>query len=111
MNPGKAVAQGAHAANQFTHAYKGWDTVTTWEAEGDGFGTTIVLGVDEDTMRKTVQLASSAGKNICHDIVHDPSYPVRDGEITHLIPLDTCAYIFGHKEELRWLLGDLPLMA
>lgn len=109
MNPGKAVAQGAHAANQFIYSYEGWEDVEKWEKETvSGFGTTIVLEVDEATMRKTIQLASSTG--VLHDTVHDPGYPVRDGEVTHLIPLDTCGYIFGDKEKLRWLVGDLPLM-
>lgn len=108
MNPGKAVAQGAHAANQFALAYKGFEGVEEWQQEGDGFGTTVVLGVNEAEMRRTVTLASST--KIPHDIVHDSSYPIRDGSVTHLIPLDTCGYVFGTKEDLLWLVSHLPLM-
>jgi len=132
MNPGKAVAQGAHAANQFTHEadalkhsediyipvlfdqrgsnverqigmYEYWKTRT-----GDGFGTTICLGVNEDQLKRVVDAGRAAG--MLANITHDPTYPLRDGDVTHFLPLDTCGYIFGDKGELQILLGQFNLM-
>jgi peptidyl-tRNA hydrolase len=127
MNPGKAVAQGAHAANQFTHEadmvksgvkmghthtnseqlilsmYEYWRTRT-----GDGFGTTICLGVNEDQLKRIVDAGRRAG--MLASVTHDPSYPLRDGDVTHFFPLDTCGFIFGDKDELKILLGQFNLM-
>lgn len=125
MNPGKAVAQGAHAANQFVHdienirsamngstkgnrvrsiqMYDYWATRT-----GDGFGTTICLGVNEDQLERVVMAGQTSG--MIANITHDPSYPLRDGDITHFLPLNTCGYIFGDKDELKILLGQFNLM-
>jgi hypothetical protein len=32
--------------------------------------------------------------NYIAGIIHDPTYPLRDGMITHLIPLDTMGFVF-----------------
>lgn len=115
MNPGKAVAQGAHAANQciFEAELKTGDPiqnlVVEWENQTKkGFGTTITLGVSEKEMRAAVMVAQAMG--IHSNITHDPTYPLIDGEIVHLLPLDTCAYVFGRKEDLRFILGNFKLM-
>lgn len=115
MNPGKAVAQGSHAANMFVHDVRinGNDyyqsLLEVWEKQtGNGFGTCIVLGVNEKQMRETIECVSDAG--LTCGIVHDPTYPLRDGEVVHLIPLDTCAYVFGEKLDLQPFLSDLELM-
>ncbi len=133
MNPGKSVAQGCHAANQFVHEvekcrndidgtsiqgtpkdvfpeeveniemYDYWATRT-----GDGFGTTICLDVNEDILRRVIATGKNMG--MFAGITHDPTYPLRDGEVTHFIPLDTCGFIFGDKDELKILLGQFNLM-
>lgn len=183
MNPGKAVAQGSHAANQCIHEARHaaglddlienspesmdrWqrardlaEKVRTWEEQsGDGFGTCIVLGVNEETMRERVSRAKRAG--IHAGITHDPSYPlgmppkrdlaldmmlsavaaiillavgemwaalgiaslftfvwiadlvgkVRRDRAPKVIPLDTCAFVFGTADECREFVGDLNLM-
>lgn len=135
MNPGKAVAQGAHAANTFTwrmeagkqlskdqmdwgHAqsgipfelirkmYEDWSQST-----GQGFGTTVTLDVNGDLLHKVVEAVNSVSElSMVAEVIHDPSYPLCDGEVTHLIPLDTCGYVFGDKEELSVLLGQFDLM-
>lgn len=103
MNPGKACAQAAHAANQFIHDinmkreqhgdFDMSDAVYAWENQTDqGFGTTIVLAVNQRQMGDVIDWAENFG--ILSGITHDPTYPIRDGEVTHLIPLDTCAYVF-----------------
>jgi hypothetical protein len=123
MNPGKAVAQGAHAANQFVHRieyYRGmvetpeymvkniW-LYDAWKSRTDqGFGTTICLGVDDDILHRVTECARSM--DLVSEVTHDPSYPLRDGDVTHFLPLDTCGYIFGDKDELQILLGQFNLM-
>lgn len=111
LNPGKMVAQGAHAANQFVHEvdtlndplFQQWETSTP-----DGFGVTICLDVTGRELPTVVEFAKKAG--FTAGVTHDPSYPLRDGDVTHLLPLDTCGYVFGDKDELRALLGQFGLL-
>lgn len=132
LNPGKMVAQGAHAANQFAFEmvkvrqsinrlkeleadldrnelrklalFNQWETSTP-----QGFGVTITLDVTGTILPLVVEAAQRM--DLPAGVTHDPSYPIRDGEITHLIPLDTCGYVFGDKDELRVLLGQFDLLA
>ncbi len=109
MNPGKGMAQAAHAANAFTAAAdarirrerKESETVSSWASAyhkwftstGQFFGTTITLAApDEKTLHDLVTLSVLEGLEA--EVIHDPTYPVVDGEIVHLVPLDTCAYVF-----------------
>lgn len=119
MTPGKGMAQAAHAANVFTTemdkiiagqqhpeyiaVYKKW-------RGSFGFGTTIVLdGGTHSRMCAIVNDAAAYG--FPAGIVHDPGYPVKDGETFHKIPVDTCGYVFLHKEttnrDLRVLSAEL----
>ena len=106
MNPGKAMAQASHASNAFvSNAEPGYNVdenlFNDWQdSTPQGFGTVLVLGVTEAQMRTAVEVAESFGvdKFPC-DIIHDPTYPLQDGDTTHFIPLDTCGYIFGDKED------------
>ena len=111
MTPGKAMAQAAHAANQFvdrfgsrvTPGYEDWKmgggdggarAMDMVEGSGTyGFGTTIVLGVESLEqlryyLRNAMKLEHPVG------MVLDPTYPVRDGRVTHLVPVHTCGFIF-----------------
>lgn len=120
MNAGKGMAQAAHAANAFVRsmnesarkepvevsqniiAFRAWESQTN-----QGFGTTITLAVPTETdMIQLVRVARSLG--YAAGVTHDPSYPVRDGKVTHLIPVDTCAYIFS-PDGSPWFLSTLPL--
>ncbi len=96
MNPGKGMAQAAHAANAFMkdHGDVTVPGVEEWVNETpQGFGTTITLAVpDAKTLEDTVALAKVYG--FPADVIHDPTYPVRDGGVVHLLPLDTCGYVF-----------------
>lgn len=102
MNPGKAMAQAAHAANAFIRdvqrpeAYSVFihAAVEEWEeSTHQGFGTTITLAVpSEREMDEIVHAAAEA--NLPAAAVHDPTYPLRDGAVTHLLPINTCAYVF-----------------
>lgn len=106
MNAGKAMAQAAHAANAFVHDmeeatrkdnsqltqhtnhWRAWQRQTP-----QGFGTTITLAVSgQPELSDMISVAKEHGYPA--GVIHDPSYPVRDGAITHLIPIDTCGYIF-----------------
>lgn len=127
LNPGKMVAQGAHAANQFAfemqkladvmnerehnslerrniRLFNQWETSTP-----QGFGVTICL--DVTGVQLPLVVAAAKAMNMPAGVTHDPSYPLRDGAVTHLLPLDTCGYVFGEKDNLRILLGQFDLLA
>lgn len=112
MNSGKAQAQAAHAANVFTyrHAPKNLEGFDQWtgdlnvfgfpEEEPDsliqskGAGTTITLAVgSERELREIVMAAREDG--FAAALYEDKTYPVRDGAVTHLIPVVTCGYVFS----------------
>lgn len=120
MNPGKAMAQASHASNAFWKTIndkfldKKNDDITRlanmWQLEtNQGFGTVLVLAVNEATMREVVIAARKL--NYLSDIIHDPTYPLVDGDVVHYLPIDTCAYVFIDKNDpmTDFLLGDLPL--
>jgi len=114
MNAGKGMAQASHAASAFamcmtgdleqSSMYRIWSTETR-----QNFGTVLVLSVNETEMRTAVTVGNKLGY-IC-DVIHDPSYPLRDGEICHFLPIDTCAYVFGDKNDplLSAVVGNFPL--
>ena len=108
MNPGKAMAQASHASNQFvaTLPKDAHDIYNEW-LQCNGFGTVLVLGVTEVQMRTSVAVANAL--DLVSDVVHDPTYPLRDGDSTHLIPLDTCAFVFGNKEDCTPVVGNFEL--
>lgn len=136
MNPGKAVAQGSHAANQMVFNYFGSENTSArervrlfaksllaavdsaddvvshllirWLTGAQGFGTCIVLDSNGKTMKETVAACKAAGFHA--EVTHDPTYPLKDGEAFHLIPMDTCGYVFGSKDALVPYLKDFSLM-
>ena len=118
LNPGKAMAQASHASNAFVHsvepAYNVDDELfNAWQkSTPQGFGTVLVLSVNEAQMETAVKVAESFGvdKFPC-DIIHDPTYPIIDGEVCHHIPLNTCGYIFGDKDDilLQSIVGNFEL--
>jgi hypothetical protein len=117
MNPGKAMAQASHASNAFVNheILDGTFGIASnmredWKHQTEqGFGTVLVLGVTESQMRTAVTVATVS--NFVSGIVHDPTYPLRDGDTTHFIPLDTCGYVFGDKDDLllQSILGNFEL--
>lgn len=113
MNAGKAVAQGGHAVTvalmQGYESPRHREELMAWSRETvQRFGTKITLGVNEAQMRSAVKAAQDLGLNA--QIIHDPEYPLIDGDVVHLIPLDTCGYVFGTKSQVEHILGPLPLM-
>ena len=119
MNPGKAMAQAAHAANQFTYQVENISDVEEWfgeaytgedKREPSGFGTTLVLEVwSEDALWRLTESAKEEGFQAA--VVLDNTYPVRDGKVTHLVPVHTCAYVFTPCRDLHPVLAlkDLAL--
>lgn len=135
MNPGKACAQAAHAANAVEKHYEAWtqeaSAKPTWFCSAkptpkteeinrawfqwkyqttQGFGTTIVLGGSMSQIKVDIDHLTSAG--FLAGVVHDPTYPLLDGKVTHLIPLDTCAYVFAPNKDdpaLRAILDNYEL--
>jgi hypothetical protein len=117
LNPGKAVAQGTHATNLFVNQVeelrKGWpdapnvEAYTAW-ASDRGFGTAITLSVTGAELTTIISQAVDCG--CISGICTDPTYPLRDGDVTHLLNIDTCGYIFGNREMLIPLVGHLDLM-
>lgn len=135
MGPGRAAAQASHAANAFwqrfghTGAAKEWASTTP-----QGFGTAIVLGA---TLSQIDKITDDAGRQgFGTELVIDPDYAISfSSELFPYIKTDlptdkklfieksekdptkyilhreeiTCGYIFGDKELLQPLLGDLPL--
>ncbi len=110
LNPGKMAAQACHAqrhADTVLGAAAGSDMVrdggteenrtayAEWCAEtAQGFGTTIVLaGGSGDALHALVKEARGLG--LAAGVVHDPTYPIRDGQFTHAIPLDTVVWVFA----------------
>ena len=126
MNAGKGMAQASHASNAFVNAmlkiqltnagtenpderqdcslFLKWDSETT-----QGFGTVLVLAVNEVQMRTAVDVADKL--DFVSGVVHDPTYPLVDGDFCHFLPLDTCAYVFGDKNDpvLGAMVGCFPL--
>ncbi len=126
MNAGKGMAQASHASNAFwSHINDTYfdllvddDTVgleierlaNIWQNDtSQGFGTVLVLGVNETQMRTAVDIAEKL--DYVAGVVHDPTYPLMDGDFCHFLPLDTCAYIFGDKNDpvLGAMVGCFPL--
>lgn len=87
LNPGKAVAQATHAANQCIKegriraigdddagARDLGNMIVEWEDQtGKGFGTCIVLSATEEQMNEKV--LDAVGNGIHAGITHDPTYP------------------------------------
>jgi len=107
MNPGKGMAQACHAANhcaaemQTVGNYSEYqqNAFLQWEKQSSqDFGTTIVLdGETIEDVRYTIDCLTHSG--VPCSIITDTSYPIRDGEVTHLINIDTCAWVFCCDED------------
>lgn len=110
---GKSMAQANHAGTHMLHNGLRFADhsfrvhLDEWLAEGDGFGTCVVLGVTHREMRRSIELAKIGG--IHCGVVHDPSYPLRDGDEMQFLPINTCAYLFGRKSRLSPIVGWFPL--
>jgi len=112
MNSGKLAAQTCHSGSAFAkHMENSKDPFyEKWKEETpQGFGTVLVLAVNEQQMRQAVETSKALG--FVSGVVHDPTYPLRDGDTTHFLPVDTCAYVFGSRLDpmLKAVVGNFPL--
>lgn len=127
LNPGKAMAQAAHVGSQVAehvgfllHDKPLGKHYRTWASQAQGFGTTLTLAASwpeiemafkalELTLKATAAVHPQTALDIASGIIHDPTYPLKDGNFTHLIPLNTCAWMFGPRDILRRILQEYPL--
>ncbi len=122
MGRGRAMAQATHASNQFIYECltqplfdrKDFDNIEykdilNWQEEANGFGTTIILEVfDYEELKELIDNADHQG--FPSNLVIDPEYHIQDGDMYHIVPdVVTCGYIFGNKDKLKSLLGELKL--
>lgn len=104
MNPGKAMAHAAHAANDFdariAHYMKDDPLVAgylDWK-DDRSYGTTLAFGGKENDI---MTVTGSHFEDGMSGLVVDPTYPIRDGEITHHINIMTCGWVFCDEDEWR----------
>ncbi len=113
MNPGKAMAQASHAYGAFKFAIRSklhrQTAYMSWmDQSAQEFGTTIVLGGTREEIDFALRLCKT-DRDLVYGWVHDPTYPLLDGEVLHSIPLDTCAFIFGSKHACRIIVASMRL--
>lgn len=120
-NPGKMMAQAAHAGTKFVFDMKEDGTkeqlvqLEEW-AGGYGFGTKVVL---EATQEEIINAIDSLGSNMGSDgdtpifcgAVYDPTYPYSNYYGKRFTAYElTCMYAFVPEDRLSEnLLGDFPL--
>jgi len=131
MNPGRAMAQAAHAANQFIHEHGKCADVRTWQKDANGFGTTICLSASKSDIFRIVREAKHIG--VPAELVFDPTYKYSmDSEVAQLVHSSTftadpvfqsnglvtlfrkeltCGYLFvdSNSTDKEALVGALPL--
>lgn len=114
LNAGKGMAQAHHAGTHLLYRSlkDKWSDadkhmLTVWLEQGNGFGTVFTLGAEETEIKDALAIAKS--HKMIFGTVRDPSYPLRDGGVTHSLSLETCAYILGPVHEIRGALINLGL--
>ena len=104
LNPGKAMAQAHHAYGAMKNKIRANigrqpDYIAWQETTEQDFGTVIVLGGTEGGIQAALDQIHKYRLPVVSGWVHDPTYPVKDGAITHLVPVNTCAFLFGTRSE------------
>lgn len=110
MTPGRACAQASHATSLFESFFNGlgdFDLIKhykTWKAAAGRFGTTIVLDAGTENLDDIVdRLYSKRDEEFrwAFGYTHDPEYSVQDGDVTHLVAINTCLWVFAPKEWMK----------
>jgi len=114
LNPGKAMAQANHAFGALknrihSNLMRQKDYIAWQRTTAQDFGTVIVLGGDEGGIQAALDDIHRLNLPVVAGWVHDPTYPIRDGEIIHTIPLNTCAFVFGTRAECEDACGWFEL--
>jgi hypothetical protein len=99
LNPGKAIAQGSHATNDFEAVIQQRarrdmvDAAQLWR-EDRTFGTCLTRAAKPYQIDGILDMVNnSPSPYVCGKII-DPTYPITDGEVTHHLPMLTCAWVF-----------------
>ena len=107
LTPLKACAQAVHASDLLNLHMKDYPTglLTKYYYENSselGFQTTICMEAPNWEMISNFMFRlNSIEEHLISLTVHDPTYPVPDGGITHLIPLHTCLIVYGQESVIR----------
>jgi len=114
LNPGKAMAQSHHAFGALKHAVRSnlvmQPPYLSWQQQSDqDFGTCIVLGGTEGEINRALVYARRIKASVVAGWVRDRTYPIRDGAVTHMVPLNTCAFVFGTKTDCEDIVRDFKL--
>lgn len=116
LNPGKAMAQAAHAANAFQTvvqdlclSHPDQRAANHWMRQArQGFGTTVVLAATLDQIRNAHTVAARIG--LISDVILDSTYPEDGPEGRTYAPVETCGYVFLPTPSIPLQpLRDLPL--
>ena len=117
MNPGKAAAQACHAANVAVKELNkdGLDhLISAWEGKR-GFGTTLtyqrqregdgLVGLKWSKIQEVLKWSDVVNKpegffSQGRGIVIDPTYPISDGGVDHIVSIETCAWVFGELKHV-----------
>lgn len=108
MNAGKACAQASHASNHMvkvvsesTNEYLK-DLLSVWQKQTtQGFGKVIVLAASWSQMEEYFKNNFNIADAIQTGVLVDPTYPIKDGSVTHAISIPTCMWAFGGSEDLK----------
>ena len=111
LNSGRLGAQTAHAASQCAEYHLimpfgsySRDSYEEWSKDY-GFGTSIVLdggsfecepfNMDYDFAGKSWSFYNNG---VEFHMIHDPTYPLKDGKVMHYLSINTCYWVFGDPE-------------
>jgi len=103
MTPGRVAAQVGHAVSVFHGMMERADPetdlfnmYTKWKSETPyGYGTKIILdGQNLDRLLEELYKIPGDLVSSLSRCITDPEYAVRDGEVIHILPVDTCAFAF-----------------
>lgn len=94
LNSGKGMAQAHHAGTHLSYHYEHRKEYKEWANQARGFGTVLTVGATESMINLILKEYKYKG-DITGKII-DPTYPIRDGYVTHYVSCMTCAYILSH---------------
>lgn len=117
MSRGKAAAQASHAANDFelalanmTNPYPWVEKAVSKWREDRTFGRALVMGANLIQMSNMISADEYARDHIVPQYLFghiiDPTYPVKDGYITHLVPVMTAAWVFTYDHPVVIINSD-----
>ncbi len=121
MTPGRAIAQASHATNAFelhlrmlTQSSLEWAKIMEeWRPDPEPAGRALVFGCTGrqlDFIEAEINSYMKYTKenfNLLGGTYMDPTYVLKDGDVTHLVPFKSCGWMFARapintiRKELR----------